>query len=232
MHREAKCFPAAILRSAAALWVRRVSVSGRVIAVKAAMGAAEFPPAERHPAMTTHDSPLPFPDEPALGLDPGDPDTEHHAASPTAYLLDELALYGYRPGQDEPDPRPMPGDETVEGHLGTIAEALEALFAGTRLEDDADDLFWAFVNLFHRKAERIERELDTNEQAQRKSQLEQDGSEVKSVELERLTAQGVEPDRTAQRLRILPRSRRPPVRGRRPARCGARKSARWSTAAP
>ena len=133
--------------------------------------------------MTTHDSPLPFPDS--------DPETEHHAASPTAYLLDELALYGYRPGQDEPDPRPMPGDETVEGHLGTIAESLEALFAGTRLEDDTDDLFWAFVNLFHRKAERIERELDTNEQAQRKSQLEQDGSEVKSVELERLTAQGL-----------------------------------------
>ena len=133
--------------------------------------------------MTTHDSPLPFPNS--------EPDTEHHAASPTAYLLDELALYGYRPGQDEPDPRPMPGDETVEGHLGTIAEALEALFAGTRLEDDAADLFWAFVNLFHRKAERVERELDTNEQAQRKSQLEQDGSEVKSVELERLTAQGL-----------------------------------------
>ena len=50
--------------------------------------------------MTRHDNPLPFPDS--------DSETEHHAASPTAYLLDELALYGYRPGQDEPDPRPMP----------------------------------------------------------------------------------------------------------------------------
>jgi hypothetical protein len=39
----------AILRVAAAPWVRRFSVSGRAIAVKAAMGAAEFPPAERHP---------------------------------------------------------------------------------------------------------------------------------------------------------------------------------------
>jgi hypothetical protein len=133
--------------------------------------------------MTRHDSLLPFPAE--------DPETEHHAVSPTAYLLDELALYGYRPGQDEPDPRPMPEVDTVEGHLGGIAEALEALFAGTRLEDDADDLFWAFVNLFHRMVLRSERELDGNEQAQRKSQLEQDGSEVKSVELERLTAQGI-----------------------------------------
>src|SRR4051794_10742387 len=106
--------------------VRRFSVPGQGIAVKAAMGAAEFPPAERQPAMTRHDSTLPFPDQ--------DPETEHHAASPTAYLLDELALYGYRPGQDEPDPRPMPDSETVEGHLGTITESLEALFAGTRLE--------------------------------------------------------------------------------------------------
>ena len=31
-----------------------------------------------------------------------DTDNEHHAASPTAHILDDLALYGYRPGQDEP----------------------------------------------------------------------------------------------------------------------------------
>jgi hypothetical protein len=133
--------------------------------------------------MTQHDITFHLPDH--------DPDTERHAASPTAHLLDELALYGYRPGQDEPDPRPMPEAETVEGHLGTIAEALQAMFAGTRLEDDIADLFWTFVNLFHRKVERVERELDGNEQAQRKAQLEQDGSEVKSVELERLIAQGL-----------------------------------------
>ena len=133
--------------------------------------------------MTQHDNPLLFPDS--------DPDTERHAASPTAHLLDELQLYGCRPGQDDPDPRPMPEAETVEGHLGTIADALQAMFAETRLEDDIADLFWAFVNLFHRRVLQVERELDDNEQAQRKAQLEQDGSEVKSVELERLTAQGL-----------------------------------------
>jgi len=74
-----------------------------------------------------------------------DTDPEFHAASPTAHLLDELALCG----------------------------------------------LWSFVNLFHRKTDRIERELDVNEQAQRKGQAEQDGSEVKSVELERLIAQGL-----------------------------------------
>ena len=60
----------------------------------------------------------------------------------------------------------------------------------TRLEDDLADLFWSFVNLFHRKIGRVEVELDRNEQAQRRSQTEQDGSEVKSVELERLIDQG------------------------------------------
>jgi YspA, cpYpsA-related SLOG family len=127
--------------------------------------------------------PLPFPDT--------DPDTEQHAASPTAYLLDELALYGHRAGQDEPDPRPLPEADAVQGHLGAISEALSLMLAGTRLEDDLADLLWSFVNLFHRKIDRVERELETNEQAQRRSQTEQDGSEVKSVELERLIGQGI-----------------------------------------
>jgi hypothetical protein len=65
------------------------------------------------------------------------------------------------------------------------------MLTGTRLEDDLADLLWSFVNLFHRKIDRIERELDVNEQAQRRGQAEQDGSEVKSVELERLIAQGI-----------------------------------------
>ena len=65
------------------------------------------------------------------------------------------------------------------------------MLTGTRLEDDLADLLWSFVNLFHRKIDRVERDLDTNEQAQRQGQAEQDGSEVKSVELERLIAQGL-----------------------------------------
>src|SRR3546814_17433848 len=60
----------------------------------------------------------------------------------------------------------------------------------TRLEPDLDDLLWSTVNLFHRATDRIERELDDNEQAQSRGQREQDGSEVKAVELERLTAEG------------------------------------------
>jgi len=60
----------------------------------------------------------------------------------------------------------------------------------TRLEPDLEGLLWATVNLFHRTVARIERELDDNELPQKRSQGEQDGSEIRSVELERLTAQG------------------------------------------
>jgi hypothetical protein len=119
------------------------------------------------------------------------PDTERHTVSPTAYLLDELALYGHRVGQDEPDPRPLPEPDAMRGQLDAMVEAFSAMLTGTRLEEDLADLLWSFVNLFHRKTDRIERELDTNEQAQRRGQTEQDGSEVKSVELERLIAQGL-----------------------------------------
>jgi hypothetical protein len=148
--------------------------------VKAAIGAAD-PPARKAPIMPRDDSS--FPD--------ADTDPEFHTASPTAHLLDELALYGYRPRQDEPDPRPLPIVGQMQGQLDGIVEAFSAMLTGTRLEDDLADLLWSFVNLFHRKIDRIERELDSNEQAQRRDQVEQDGSEVKSVELERQINQGI-----------------------------------------
>ncbi len=133
--------------------------------------------------MSRHESTFPFSDS--------DTDNELHAASPTAHLLDEIALYGHRAGQDEPDPRPLPEPDAVRGQLDAMVEAFSAMLTGTRLEDDLADLLWSFVNLFHRKTDRVERELDTNEQAQRRGQAEQDGSEVKSVELERLINQGL-----------------------------------------
>lgn len=116
---------------------------------------------------------------------------ELHQESPTAEVLHELQLYGFRPFQDEPDPRPLPESRLITGALADIFDALVSTLQDTRLEPDLEDLLWGQVNLSHRAAERIERELDDNEQAQRRSQREQDGSEVRSVELERLTAEGL-----------------------------------------
>jgi hypothetical protein len=62
--------------------------------------------------------------------------------------------------------------------------------ADTSLDFDLDDLLWSTVNMFHRAVDRIEQKLDSNEQAQKRGQREQDGSEVKAVELERLIRGG------------------------------------------
>lgn len=113
-----------------------------------------------------------------------------HTASQTDHVLTELQLYGWRPFQDEPDPRPLPEVDTVSSAVSDIFDALVASLSDTRLEPDLEELLWGTVNLFHRAAARVERELDSNEQTQRRLQREQDGSEVKSVELERLVAEG------------------------------------------
>ena len=126
-----------------------------------------------------------------LALPLGSDLIDEPSSSPTAYLLDALQLHGYRPFQDEPDPRPMPEPHTAQGALYDAFDALVAMLADTRLEDDLPDLLWSVVNVFHRRIDRIGRDLDDNEQAQRRSQSEQDGSEVKSVELEGLIAQGL-----------------------------------------
>ena len=78
----------------------------------------------------------------------------------------------------------------AQAQLAAIFGAFGAILADTCLEEELPDLLWSVVNLFHRKIERVERILDDNEQAQRRSQAEQDGSEIKSVELERLLDQG------------------------------------------
>ena len=124
-------------------------------------------------------------------MDEHDDFEPHHNSSPTDHVLQELQLYGYRPFEDEPDPRPLPEGNRVAGAIADIFDALISSMEDTRLEPDLDDLLWSTVNLFHRACQRIERELDDNEVGQRRLQNEQDGSEVKSVELERLITEGM-----------------------------------------
>src|SRR6185436_15890276 len=114
-----------------------------------------------------------------------------YAASPIDHVLTELQLHGYRPFQDEPDPRPLPEGRHVAAAVADIFDALIATLSETRLEPDLENLLWGSVNLFHRATMRIERDLDGNELAQKRSQKDQDGSEIRSVELERLIAEGM-----------------------------------------
>jgi hypothetical protein len=116
---------------------------------------------------------------------------EPETVSPFSHILTELQLYGHRPFQDEPDARPLPEAQAIAGAVADLFDAIVTTLSDTRLEPDLEDLLWSTVNLFHRATERILRELDTNEMAQRRAQTEQDGSEIRSVELERLTAEGL-----------------------------------------
>jgi hypothetical protein len=154
--------------------VQARSARRQVIATKAAMGAA-------NPKK-----------ECIMATDRNDPDFEPaHASSSTDYLLIELQLYGHRPFQDEADPRPLPEPDIAGGAIADIFDALIATLSDTRLEPDLADLLWSTVNIFHRATDRLQRALDDNEDAQKRSQKEQDGSEIRSVELERLTAEGI-----------------------------------------
>ena len=119
-----------------------------------------------------------------------DDDREEPQGSHFAELLQELELFGRRPFDDALDPRPLPEGRLVEGAAADTFDAMIACLGDTRLEPDLEDLLWGFTNVFHRAVERIERDLDGNELTQRRLQREQDGSEVKSVELEAAIAEG------------------------------------------
>jgi hypothetical protein len=113
---------------------------------------------------------------------------EPHAESPTAAILSELQLYGFRPFQDEPDPRPLPEGDRVTGAIADIFDALVSTLEDTRLEPTSTTCSGARSTCSIAPPNAVERELDDNEQAQRRSQREQDGSEVRSVELEQLSS--------------------------------------------
>ena len=113
-----------------------------------------------------------------------------HLTSPTGHVLDELRLYGWRPSADEPDRRPIPEDYVLAGAITDTFDAIVSALSDTALEPDLEELLWSTVNSFHRAAARLERQLDDNEQAQQRLQREQDGTEIKSVELERQVSDG------------------------------------------
>lgn len=108
----------------------------------------------------------------------------------TARVADNLALYGHKPSADEPEYRPMPEPEQLTNIVSCLFSSLTGPFADTALEPDLDDTLWSLVHTLHLKTDRLQRMLDENEMQQRSSIEEQDGSEVRSVELERLTDKG------------------------------------------
>src|SRR3569833_1208511 len=106
--------------------------------------------------------------DPARGPSPmtdHDDIEQPHASSAPDLVHNELQLFGYRPFDDQPDPRPLPDGKMVAGAIADIFDALVATLNDTWLEPVLPDLLWSTVNLFHRALDRIERQLENNEQA-------------------------------------------------------------------
>ena len=112
-----------------------------------------------------------------------------HYASATAAACELAALHGATPGPDEADNRFVWTEEEAIAGIEQIVHTLIGSVApdGTQLADEREGLLWGFVNMLHAQAQRIERTVDRIVPEMRTLERAQDGTEVKAVELERLT---------------------------------------------
>ena len=113
-------------------------------------------------------------------------DQSHQQASQTAAIIDHLALHGATPPPGETDHRELPQTDEVELAILTLFETTSALFTGNQLEDDLDEMLWSLTNMFHRRLTHLQKRRDDNDAELRQMIDAQDGSEVRSTELERL----------------------------------------------
>ena len=81
-------------------------------------------------------------------------------------------------------PQDLPDPETAAQTLGAVWSDLFALFPETPLENDAEEIAWAFVNLFHRASAKRAAQLDRATDEIRCLIASADGSEVHASELE------------------------------------------------
>lgn len=95
-----------------------------------------------------------------------------------------LDLAGFSIGPAPVGDADFPTTEQASQTLEAIWSDLFAMFSGTALEADAEDIGWAFVNLFHRSAQRKSNALDRASDEVRALLASADGSEVHTSDLE------------------------------------------------
>ena len=109
--------------------------------------------------------------------------------SVTATVCENAALYGAAPERDELDSRDIWDRDDA---LDAVSEAFRILSTGvgpdgTQLADERESLLWGFVNMLDAQVRRLDRGVDKLSPDLRDLQSAQDGSEVKSRELELVT---------------------------------------------
>ena len=114
---------------------------------------------------------------------------EHSEHSVTATICENAQLYGATPERGEFDPRDVwDRDDAIDA----VSEAFRILAEGvgpdgTQLADERESLLWGFVNTFDAQVRRLDRGVDRLAPELRDLQSAQDGTEVKSRELELVT---------------------------------------------
>lgn len=108
--------------------------------------------------------------------------------STLAAQLDQLELGHLGVDRPERGAVDIPENDAVEQTLGAIWSDLFSLFPDTAIEDDAEEIAWGLVNLFHRAAAKRTAQIDRATDDIRCLLASADGSEIHSVELERQIA--------------------------------------------
>ena len=118
-------------------------------------------------------------------------DTQHglEANANTATICALAQLHGAAPEPGEYDPRDIwdSGSVLYSASKAFMLLSEEVGATGYQLADEADSLLWGFVNLFDSQMRRIDRSIDRYMPQLQDLQKEQDGSEIKSHELDSVT---------------------------------------------
>ena len=114
-------------------------------------------------------------------------DTREHSV--TATVCENARLFGATPERGEFDPREVWDRDHA---LDAVGEAFRILATGVapdgvQLADEREPLLWGFVNCLDAQVRRLDRSVDRLAPELRDLQAAQDGTEVKSRELELLT---------------------------------------------
>ena len=125
------------------------------------------------------------------------------AQSATAEIMSRMELYGAMPPADEEDHRDLPEQDDSFAALDTVFETLSGVFEDTCLESEAGDILWNTVNVFQRKLDRLDKGFDQLGFETRRAIREQDGTEIKSVELEKLEIRARATSRARDYFEIL-----------------------------
>ena len=107
----------------------------------------------------------------------------------TGMICEQAKLHGATPERGEFDPREIWERETA---ICAVTEAFSVLadgidMTGFQIADESGSLLWAFVNMLDAQIRRLDKNIDRIAPELRDLQKEQDGSEIRSRELELLT---------------------------------------------